>query len=498
MLLSELARGVPAAVVEAGGDFEVGGLTYDSRGVRPGDLFVAVAGLRADGHDYAAGAAARGAAVAVERPVRLPEGTPWLRLADTRWGLGELAAELHGRPARRLLMVGVTGTDGKTTVTHMAAHVLESAGVRTGYLSTVAHRASSEVSDNTSGQSTMESPEVQAALAGMASAGMAAAVVETTSHALLQGRVSACDFDVAAVTNVGHDHLDYHGTWDGYLRAKALIIELCATAATKGPAKTAVLNRDDAAYERLSTYPVARRFDYAVEGTADLTAQQVAVEPGGSRFLLQHGGEGQAVSLALPARFNVSNALCAASIGLSLGLSLEQVAAGLSSFPGVRGRLERVDLRQAFAVYVDFAHSSGSLSSVLAALRQVTAGRLLAVFGATGRGDHDRPGMGRAAAEGADWFVITTDDPVQEDPAEIVRQVESGVAGRVRGRDYEFEPDRRRAIRRALELACPGDVVLLAGKGHERTMILADGPEPWDERAEAEAALRDLGASSDS
>jgi UDP-N-acetylmuramoyl-L-alanyl-D-glutamate--2,6-diaminopimelate ligase len=149
-------------------------------------------------------------------------------------------------------------------------------------------------------------------------------------------------------------------------------------------------------------------------------------------------------------------------------------------------------------VYVDFAHSSGSLSSVLAALRQVTAGRLLAVFGATGRGDHDRPGMGRAAAEGADWFVITTDDPVQEDPAEIVRQVESGVAGRVRGRDYEFEPDRRRAIRRALELACPGDVVLLAGKGHERTMILADGPEPWDERAEAEAALRDLGASSDS
>jgi len=375
--------------------------------------------------------------------------------------------------------------------------VLESAGVRAGYLSTVAHRASSEVSDNTSGQSTMESPEVQAALAGMASAGMAAAVVETTSHALLQGRVSACDFDVVAVTNVGHDHLDYHGTWDGYLRAKALIIELCATAAAKGPAKTAVLNRDDAAYERLSAYPIRRRFDYAVEGAADLTAEQVAAEPGGSRFLLQHRGERLAVRLGLPARFNVSNALCAAAIGLSLGLSLEQVAAGLSSFPGVRGRLETVDLGQGFAVYVDFAHSASSLASVLAALRQVTAGRLLAVFGANGRGDHDPPGMGRAAAEDADWFVITTDDPVNEDPAELVRRVESGVAGRVRGQDYEVEPDRRRAIRRAMELACPGDVVLLAGKGHERTMILAEGPEPWDERAAPAAALRDLGLNPD-
>jgi UDP-N-acetylmuramoyl-L-alanyl-D-glutamate--2,6-diaminopimelate ligase len=498
MLLSELARGVPAAVVEAGGDFDVRRLTYDSRGVRPGDLFVAVAGLRADGHDYAAGAAARGAAVALERPVRLPEGTPWLRLDDTRWGLGELAAELHGRPARRLLMVGVTGTDGKTTVTHMAAHVLESAGVRTGYLSTVAHRASTEVSDNTSGQSTMESPEVQAALAGMASAGMAAAVVETTSHALLQGRVSACDFDVVAVTNVGHDHLDYHGTWDAYLRAKALIIELCGTGAAKGLPKTAVLNHDDASYERLRAYPIGRRFDYAVEGAAEVAAQQVVAEPGGSRFLLQHGGERRPVRLALPARFNVSNALCAASIGLSLGLSLEQVAAGLSSFPGVRGRLERLDLGQAFAVYIDFAHSSSSLASVLGALRQLTAGRLLVVFGANGRGDHDPPGMGRAAAESADWFVITTDDPVEEDPSELVRRVESGVVGRVRGQDYEVEPDRRRAIRRAIEVACPGDVVLLAGKGHERTMMLAGGPEPWDERAEAEAALRDLGLNVDS
>jgi len=212
MLLSELAREVPDAVLEAGGEFEVGGVTYDSRKVRPGDLFVAVAGLRVDGHAYAADAAARGAAVALERPVALPEGTPRLRLGDSRWGLGELAAALNGRPARKLRMVGVTGTDGKTTVTHMAAHVLESVGVRTGYLSTVGIRTVAEAADNTSGQSTMESPQVQSALASMVAGGMEAAVVETTSHGLLQERESACDFDVVAVTNIGRDHLDYHGS----------------------------------------------------------------------------------------------------------------------------------------------------------------------------------------------------------------------------------------------------------------------------------------------
>jgi UDP-N-acetylmuramoyl-L-alanyl-D-glutamate--2,6-diaminopimelate ligase len=493
MLLSELAHAVPDAVVEAGGGYEVRRVAYDSRTVRQGDLFVAVAGLHVDGHAHASEAAARGAAVGLERAVPLPHGTPWLRLHDTRRALGELAATLHGRPARRLLMVGVTGTDGKTTVTHIAAHLLESAGVRAGYLSTVGLRTGPEADDNTSGLSTMAAPEIQAALASVVAGGMAAAVVEVTSHALLQGRVSACDFDVAAVTNVGRDHLDYHGSWEDYLRAKALIIELCAGAAPKGPAKTAVLNRDDASYHRLRAYPIQRRLDYAIGGRADLTAHDVVGEAQGSRFFLEHLGERREVHLRLPAPFNVSNALCAAAIGASLGLPLERLAAGLSSFPGVRGRLERVDLGQAFAVYVDYAHSAGSLASVLGALRPQTAGRLLAVFGATARADHDRPGMGQAATTGSDWFVITTDDPVQEDPTEIVRQVESGIADRVRGRDYEVEPDRRRAIRLALSRARPGDTVLLAGKGHERAMILAEGPQPWDERGEAEAALRELG-----
>jgi UDP-N-acetylmuramoyl-L-alanyl-D-glutamate--2,6-diaminopimelate ligase len=491
--LAELAAGVPGASLRAGAGYEVRRVVYDSRQAGAGDLFVAVRGLRVDGHDHAAEAAGRGAAVAVERDVELPPQAAWLRLPDTRWGLGELAAQLYGRPARRLKMVGVTGTDGKTTVTHMAAHVLERAGLRAGFLSTVAHRAGPSAEDNRSGQTTMEAPEVQEWLARMVAGGGQAAVVETTSHALLQGRVSACDFDVAAVTNVGHDHLDYHGSWENYVRAKGRLIELSASAHAKGVPKTAVLNRGDASYDHLAAVPVERRLTYALGENADLHAVSLVSDQSSSRFQLRHGSEEVSVNLPMPARFNVANALCAAGIGVALGLSLEQVSAGLSTFSGVRGRLEAVDLGQPFRVYVDFAHSGGALAGALAELRELTAGRVLAVFGSTGRSDHDRPGMGRAAALGADYFFITTDDPVGEDPAEIARQVASGAGGRRLGEDYEIELDRRTAIRRALAAARPGDVVLLAGKGHERTMYVGEGQEPWDERAEAEAALRELG-----
>jgi UDP-N-acetylmuramoyl-L-alanyl-D-glutamate--2,6-diaminopimelate ligase len=491
--LAEMAGGVPGASLRAGGAYEVSRVVYDSRRAGPGDLFVAVRGIRVDGHEHAAEAAARGAALALEHPVPLPPGTAWLQLPDTRWGLGELAAELHGRPARQLLVAGVTGTDGKTTVTHMAAHLLERAGLRAGFLSTVAHRAGSSAEENRSGQTTMEAPEIQEWLGRMVSAGARAAVVETTSHALLQGRVSACEFDVAAVTYVGHDHLDYHGSWEDYVRAKGRLIELCAAAHGKGITKTAVLNRGDASYPHLAALPIARRLTYALEGPAGLTAESLVTEQEGSHFLLRQGGAEVPVNLPIPARFNVANALCAAGIGLALGLTLHQAGAGLSSFSGVRGRLEPVELGQPFRVYIDFAHSAGALATALSELRSMAGGRVLAVFGSTGRSDHDRPGMGRAAAVGADYFVITTDDPVGEDPAEIARQVAAGAADRRPGRDYEIELDRRAAIRRALSLARPGDVVLLAGKGHERTMILEGGKEPWDERVEAEAALRELG-----
>jgi len=489
--LADLARGA-GAVLDGSGEVEITGIAYDSRRAGPGDLFVAVAGLHVDGHNYLGDAVARGAAaVAVERTVDVPPGVPVLRMPSTRIGLAELSAEFHGRPSRRLKLAGVTGTDGKTTVTHMAEHVLQASGIVAGAMSTVAFKVSGREVDNVTGQTTTEAPEVQAWLARMVEGGAACAVIETTSHALVQERVRACDFDVAAFTNVGHDHLDYHSTWDAYLEAKARLIDLTAAAADKGIEKTAILNRDDVSYDRLARRSISRRWTYGMTTAADLHPLEVAITGSGSRFRMKTPLGDTEVALNVPARFNVYNALCAAGVCLAFGVEVEDIGRGLAGFEGVRGRLEPVDLGQDFRVYIDFAHAAGSLASALAELRPFTRGRLIVVFGSTARSDHDRPGMGRAAAEFSDFFIITTDDPLSEDPVEIARDVQSGAAGKAPGRDYEVVIDRRAAIRRAIEIARPGDTVLLAGKGHERSMRTARGSEPWDERTEAEAAIKE-------
>lgn len=490
MKLAELAAGVSGAVVAAGGETEISRVVQDSRRAGPGDLFVAVPGLTVDGHSFAVGAAENGAAVVVERRLALPAGSPAVIVPSTRTALAELAATLLGRPARRLRVAGVTGTDGKTTTTHMAAHVMNSAGRPTGAMSTVSFQLGGEVSHNDSGQTTVEAPDLQAWLARMAASGLEQVVLEVTSHALVQERVGACDFDVVAVTYVGRDHLDYHSSWEEYVEAKARLIDLCAAGAAKGIPKTAVLNRDDASFELLSRRSIERRWTYSIDGDADLVARDLRGAQTSAFVLRTPVGEA-AVELNLPARFNVYNALAAAGICLGLGLDVDTVAAGLTSFRGVSGRLEKVDLGQPYAVYVDFAHSAGALRSALAELRALTEGRLITVFGSTGRSDHDRPGMGAAAAEGSDFFIITTDDPVGENPAEIAQQVAEGAVGKVAGTDFDIILDRRTAIRRAIEGARPGDAIVLAGKGHERSMITARGREPWDERAEAEAAIRD-------
>lgn len=479
-------------MLEGNGDVEITGIAYDSRRVHAGDLFVAVVGLHVDGHAYLADAIKAGAsAVAVEREVKLPPDVPVLRLPSTRIGLAELSAELYARPSRRLKLAGVTGTDGKTTVTHMAEHVLQASGLIAGAMSTVAFKVPGREVDNVTGQTTSEAPEVQAWLARMVEAGAQCAVIETTSHALVQERVRACDFDVAAVTNVGHDHLDYHASWDDYLAAKSRLIDLTAGSSDKGIEKTAVLNRDDASYDRLARRPISRRWTYGMTTASDIHPLELAITGQGSRFRMKTPAGETEVTLQVPAKFNIYNALCAAGVCLALGVAVEDIGRGLAGFEGVRGRLEPVDLGQDFRVYIDFAHAAGSLASALAELRPFTRGRLIAVFGSTARSDHDRPGMGRAAAEFSDFFIITTDDPLGEDPVEIARDVQTGAAGKSPGRDYEIVIDRRAAIRRAIELARPGDTVLLAGKGHERSMRTAHGSEPWDERAEAEAAIRE-------
>ncbi len=483
---------MPGAIVDGDGGAEISGVQPDSRRVKPGDLFVAVPGIRSDGHAFIADAVAAGAAaVAVQSDAQVPDGVAALRFPSTRSALGDLAAEFYGRPARQLKVAGVTGTDGKTTTTHMAEHVLQAGGIVAGAMSTVAYSVAGRESDNTSGQTTTDAHEIQAWLKEMVDAGVRCAVIETTSHALVQERVNACDFDVAAFTNVGHDHLDYHATWEDYLEAKARLIDLAAKAPDKGIEKTAVLNRDDPSYERLSRRPISRHWSYGLTTAADFHPLELGMTDTGARFRLKTPLGETYVALAVPARFNVYNAMCAAGVCIALGVPLEDVGRGLASFEGVRGRLERVDLGQDFRVFIDFAHSAGALASALAELRPFTQGRLIVVFGSTARSDHDRPGMGRAAAQFSDFFIITTDDPLEEDPVDIARDVQSGAEGKAPGLDYEIVIDRRAAIRRAIELARPRDTVLLAGKGHERSMRVAGGSEPWDERAEAEAAIKE-------
>jgi UDP-N-acetylmuramoyl-L-alanyl-D-glutamate--2,6-diaminopimelate ligase len=301
--------------------------------------------------------------------------------------------------------------------------------------------------------------------------------------------VAACDFDVVAFTNVGHDHLDFHPTWEDYLAAKAQLIDLCANSASKALEKTAILNRDDRSFDHLARKSIPRRWSYGMDVGADLWAGDIRSDLAGSDFRI--GGRwGEArTRLPMPGRFNVYNALCAATIALAFEVTLTEVAECLTAFPGVRGRLESIALGQPFGVYVDFAHSAGSLAATLGALRPLTEGRLMVVFGSTARADHDRPGMGIAAAAGSDYFVISTDDPLTEDPAAIAQEVASGVPP---GSRYEIILDRREAIRHIIAMARPGDLVLLAGKGHEQTMRIGDRSMPWNDRTEAEAAIRNL------
>lgn len=491
MLLADLARAVGGRIVR-GGETPVDRVVADSREAAPGTLFVAIPGHRQDGHDFAAAAARAGAALALTHPVEVPATTPLLEVAHPRRALGTMAALLAGAPSERLLLAGVTGTDGKTTVTHLAAHLLQSAGLAAGYVSTVSEDRGDGPVRNDSGLTTTGAPAFQDALAAMAGRGVRAAVVEASSHALDQDRLYGTAFDVASYTYVGHDHVDYHGTWEAYLAAKAKLLDLCA-GVEKGVPKTAVLNRDDRSYEPLRAHrTLPRTIAYSLGAGSDVTLGATGIEQDarGTSFAIRAGSLTVPARLPMPGRFNVANALCAVGIAYSVGVDLDVLAAGLGTFPGVPGRLELVDRGQPFPVYIDYAHAAESLASALGELRRGTEGRVLCVFGCSDRSDgHDPEGMGRAAALGSDWFCITTDDPVDTDPAELAARVEAGARGAGRGH-WEIELDRERAIDRAIQHAGPGDVVLLAGKGHERFMMREGRrKDPWDERAAAEAAL---------
>jgi UDP-N-acetylmuramoyl-L-alanyl-D-glutamate--2,6-diaminopimelate ligase len=450
-------------------------LAYDSRKVGAGTLFFCVLGEKVDGHEFAAGAVEAGAvALVVERELDLRVAQ--VVVADARAAMAPLAARFWGDPTGELRVVGVTGTNGKTTTAFLLREILEAGGVQTGLLGTV-RQVVGGVEEEVE-RTTPEAVDLQGTFRRMLEAGDEACVMEVSSHALALHRADSIHFELALFTNLTQDHLDFHADMEDYFRAKRLLFEM-------GPG-AAVVNVDDEYGRRLAT-----EFDcvtFSAEGVnADFTAADVTFDAAGAEFSV---GE-MPVRTRLPGHFNVSNALGAFAAASELGVSPEDAAAGLARAERVPGRFEPIDEGQAFAVLVDYAHTPDSLENVLRAARRLSEGRVLAVFGAGGDRDRDkRPKMGRAGAALSDLAIVTSDNPRSEDPEAIIAEILGGVEN---GADVEVEPDRRAAIALALGRAQPGDTVVIAGKGHEQGQEFEDGRKlPFDDREVARAELRRL------
>ena len=450
----------------------VTGVTDDSRTVGEGNIFVAVSGAKHDGHDFASSALEKGAVLVVgERDLDLPK---YLKVENSRTALGQLCAAWYRHPSRKLKMIAVTGTDGKTTTAHLLAAILNRAGISTEVLSTISVPGLHTT--------TPPAPILQKLLAEAVENGRKAAVVEVTSHGIAQERIAGTQFEAAVLTNVTPEHLDYHETFERYRDTKARLFN---------SVPLAVLNGDDPFFEVFSQSSKGKVIKYGISGTKnDFSVRDIKSSPSGNRFLLQKGGESIEVTIPLPGEYNVQNALAAAAAASSAaGVSLEDIREALAEFdPEILvGRFERIKEIFDFEVFVDFAHTPAALAKVLnhAALTKKAGSRLLVVFGTAGERDRvKRPAMGAIAARTADLAILTSEDPRSEDPGKIIDEIATGcfAEGAVEGKNFVRVPDRRQAIGFALKSARPGDSILILGKGHETSMAIKGIEHPWSDR----------------
>jgi UDP-N-acetylmuramoyl-L-alanyl-D-glutamate--2,6-diaminopimelate ligase len=499
-------RGLLRDVAGAVEGVSIGGVQFDSRDVSAGDLFVAVTGAERDGHGFSVMAVERGAAaLIVERP--LPDmDAPQLVVSSSRAAMALAAAWLFGFPSRELGVIGITGTDGKTTTSYLVRGMLAECGLSAGLLTTIEAVVGGE-SRGYLGHTTPEAPVIQADLRAMVDAGDDFAVVETTSHGLALERVAEVAYDIAVLTNITHEHLDLHGTYEAYVAAKrSLFARLAQNDANpdKGHGKHAIVNARDpegASFADAARAAGAAVLTYSVgdDVPADIVGTNVRDLPGGASLRVRTARWEGDVEVHLAGSFNAHNALAAIGVGEVLRLDPKAMRRGLASVRHVTGRMQPIDSGQPFEVYVDFAHTPGALAATIAALAPVAAARgggVISLFGSPGSRDiAKRPMMGAAAAEHSRAVIITADDPRNEDPAAIAEEIAAGAltAGKTRDQDLLIIPDRRAAIRHAFEIAQPGDIVLLAGKGHEPTIAMKDGPEPWNEAAIAAEILGERG-----
>ncbi|MCL4530984.1 MAG: UDP-N-acetylmuramoyl-L-alanyl-D-glutamate--2,6-diaminopimelate ligase [Chloroflexi bacterium] len=510
-------------------DVPISGIAIDSRAVKPGYLFVAMKGGSADGHDYIQSAIQNGAAAIVGENELSGLAVPYVRLENSRQALTWIAGAFYDWPGRKLTMIGVTGTDGKTTTTNLIYQILLAANIKAGMISTVNAVIGGEVLDTGLHVTTPDAHDVQYYLAKMVEAGLTHVVLETTSHGWAQYRTDACEFDVGVITNITHEHLDQHGSYENYRAAKGRLFASLETTLPKkqGNPRLAVLNRDDRSYEYLDAITKVKKVSYGLGGNADVHAERIEYSPSGLQFEAALNSLRVAIKSKLIGEYNISNCLAALTATvIGLGIEPEIAAQGIASLEGVPGRMERIDMGQSFTAIVDFAHTPNALKVTLEAAREMLSSstaksakaakkepnlgvldelrgsekqsetsRVIVVFGSAGLRDKEkRRMMAETSTELADLTVLTAEDPRTESLDGILKEMAAGARSRGgrEGETFWRVADRGEAIKFALSLAHPGDIVLSCGKGHEQSMCFGKIEYAWDDRVAMRAALAEL------
>ncbi len=477
---------------------KISGIHFDSREVHPGDLFVAMSGGSVDGHAFIPAAIQNGAVAVVGTQPIEELSVPYLKVNDARETLAYLAASFYDHPGRKMTVIGVTGTDGKTTTSNLLFQILKTAGIKTGLISTVNAVIGDEIIDTGFHVTTPEATMVQRLLAQMADAGLTHVVLETTSHGLAQHRVTGSEYDIAVVTNITHEHLDYHGTYEGYLAAKARLFTLLAATKekTNGKIGLSVLNADDQAFVYLNNLIRDNKYCYSINGRGDLNAVNIHNSDEGVDFVVEVDDQSIPVHCNLPGDFNVSNCLAAFSAAVrGLGIDPLVAAKGIGNLAGVSGRMEMIDMGQPFSAIVDFAHTPNALERAIETARKMTSGRVIAVFGSAGLRDREkRRMMAEVSVRTADLTILTAEDPRTESLDVILTEMADAAtkAGGTEGVNFFRVPDRGDAIRLGVKMSKPGDLVMSCGKGHEQSMCFGTVEYTWDDRTALRAALSEF------
>ncbi len=495
MNLKNLFIDFPYSHSESLPDIEIAGIAIDSRAVNPGFLFIAMKGGFVDGHDYIHKAVDAGAAAVIGDKEISGLSVPYIRLESPRQALTWLAAAFYNWPARKLTVIGVTGTDGKTTTSNLLYKILVAAGIRAGMISTVNAVIGNEVLDTGFHVTTPDAHDVQSYLAKMVDAGLTHVVLETTSHGWSQHRVDACEFDVAVVTNITHEHMDEHGNYENYRASKARLFSSLEHTKEKaeGNPRLGVINRDDRSFEFLNGFIKTNQINYGLQAAADVRAENIQYVPSGLKFTAVSKDFRVDVDSALVGAYNVSNCLAALTAAVyGLGIDPQTAAAGIGSLDGIPGRMEQILLGQNFIAVVDFAHTPNALKVTLEAGRKMSKGRVISVFGSAGLRDKEkRRMMAETSIELADLTILTAEDPRIESLDGILEEMAVGAIskGGREGETFWRIPDRGEAIKFAISLAKEGDIVLSCGKGHEQSMCFGKTEFLWDDRTAMRAAL---------